>query len=75
VIGSYSLLDFSHAKVEATTLSEMKLVGINFKKNDPHKIVGNHMESCGLKIYDRKVFPHDEVFQGVKTYLEVLNRV
>jgi hypothetical protein len=53
----------------------MRLVGIEFKKHDPHKIVGNHLESCGLKRYEHKVSPHDEVFRGVKTYSEVLNRV
>jgi hypothetical protein len=74
-IGTYSLLDFGHAKAEAATLSEMRLVGIEFKKHDPHKIVGNHLASCGLKRYEHEVSPHDEVFRGVKTYSEVLNWV
>jgi hypothetical protein len=33
-IGRYYLLDFGHAKAEATTLEEMKLVDIEFKKHD-----------------------------------------
>jgi hypothetical protein len=74
-IGTYSLLDFGHAKSEAATLSEMRLVGIEFKKHDPHKIVGNHLASCGLKRYEHEISPHDEVFRGVKTYSEVLNQV
>jgi hypothetical protein len=74
-IGTYSLLDFGHAKAEPATLSEMRLVGIKFKKHESHKIVGNHLASCSLKRYEHEVSPHDEVFQGVKTYLEVLNRV
>jgi hypothetical protein len=74
-IGTYSLLDFGHAKEEAATLTEMRLVGIKFKKHDPHKIVGNHLASCGLKRYEHEIAPHDEVFRGLKTYLEVLNWV
>jgi hypothetical protein len=74
-IGTYSLLDFGHAKVEAMTLEEMKLVDIKFKKHDPHKVMGNHMESCGLKIYEHKNSPHEKMFRGVISYLEVLSEV
>jgi hypothetical protein len=74
-IGTYYLLDFSHAKSEAITPSETKLVGIEFKKHDPHKIVGNHMASYGMKRYEHKVSPHEKVFRGVKTYSDVLNQV
>ena len=74
-IGTYSFLYFGHAKVEAMALEEMKLVDIEFKKHDPHKVVGNHMESCGLKIYEHKESPHDEMFQGERSYSEVLSRV
>ena len=34
-IGSFSLLDFGHSRVEAATLEEIKLVSIEFKKHDP----------------------------------------
>ena len=65
-ISTYSLLYFSHAKAEDATLSEIKVVGIKFKKHDPHKIVGNHMERCDLKRYEHEVSAHDEIFWGLK---------
>jgi hypothetical protein len=34
-LSSYSLLDFGHAKAEATALEDLKLVHIEFKKHDP----------------------------------------
>ena len=34
-LNTYSLLDFGHAKAEATTLEDIKLVNIEFKKYDP----------------------------------------
>jgi hypothetical protein len=74
-IGTYSLLDFGHAKVEASALEEMKLVDIEFKKHDPNKVVSNHMASCGLKIYEHEDSPHDEIFRGVRSYSEVLSRI
>jgi hypothetical protein len=74
-IGTFSLLDFDHSKVEATTLEEMKLVDIEFKKHDPHKVMGNHMASCGLKRYEHEDSPHDEIFRGARSYSEVLSRV
>jgi hypothetical protein len=33
-IGAFALLDFGHSRVEATTLEEIKLVNIKFKKHD-----------------------------------------
>jgi hypothetical protein len=74
-IGTYSLLYFVHAKVEATALEEMKLVDIEFKKHDLNKIVSNHLVSCGLKRYEHEDTPHDEVFRGVRSYSEVLSQV
>jgi hypothetical protein len=74
-IGAYSLLDFGHAKAEATTLKEMKLVDIEFKKHDPSKVVSNHLTSCGLKRYEHEDSPHDEIFQGVRSFSEVLSRI
>jgi hypothetical protein len=61
-IDTYSLLDFVHARAEAMTLEELKLVDIEFKKHDPNKVVSNHMVSCGLKIYEHEDSPHDEIF-------------
>jgi hypothetical protein len=48
--------------VEAMALEEMKLVDIEFKKHDPHRIMGNHVEICGPKIYEHEVSPHDKMF-------------
>jgi hypothetical protein len=42
-VGMFSLLDFGHSKVEAATLNDVKLVDIEFKRHDPHKIVENHL--------------------------------
>ena len=72
-IGSYSLLDFGHAKSKATTLEEMKLVNIEFKKHNPNKVVSNHLENCGLKRYEHEDSPHDEIFWGARSYSEVLS--
>jgi hypothetical protein len=74
-IGVFSLLDFSHSKVEVVALEEIKLVNIEFKKHDPQKVVGNHMASCNLKKYEHEESPQDEVFRGVRSYQEVLSRV
>jgi hypothetical protein len=68
-IGAYSLLDFGHAKAEATALEEMKLVDIEFKKHDPSKVVSNHLASCGLKRYEHEDSPHDEIFLGCEVLL------
>jgi len=57
------------------TLEEMKLVDIEFKKHDPHKVVGNHMESCGLKRYEHEDSPHDDIFRGERSYSEFLSQV
>jgi len=72
---TYSLLDFRHAKAEAMTLEEFKFVNIEFRKHDPHKVVSNHMASCGLKRYKHEHSPHDDIFRGARSYAEVLNRI
>jgi hypothetical protein len=74
-IGMFSLLYFLHSKVEATTLEEIKLVNIEFKNHDPQKIVGNHMALYNLKRYEHEYSPHNEIFQGARSYKEVLSRV
>jgi hypothetical protein len=71
-IGTYSLLYFGHAKVEATALEEIKLVDIEFEKHDPNNIVSNQLVRCGLMRYENEDSPHDEVFRGVRSYSEVL---
>ena len=74
-ISTYFLLDFGHARTEAMTLEEMKLVDIEFKKHDPNKVVSNHMVSYGLKRYEHEDSPHDEIFRGVRSYSEFLSRI
>ena len=61
-IGTFSLLDFDHSKIEAAALEEIKLVYIKFKKHDLQKIVGNHMALCNLKIYEHEDSPQDKIF-------------
>jgi hypothetical protein len=58
----FSLLYFSHSKVEAETLEEIKLVNIEFKKDDPQKIMGNHMALYNLKRYEHDDSPQDDIF-------------
>jgi hypothetical protein len=74
-IGTYSLLDFFHSKAKAMVLEEMKLVDIEFKKHNPSKVVRNHLASYGLKRYEHDDSPHDEIFQGARSYLEVLSQI
>jgi hypothetical protein len=37
--------------------------------------MGNHMDSCGLKRYEHKDSPQDDIFRGERSYLEVLGQV
>jgi hypothetical protein len=74
-VGMFSLLDFGHSKVEATALEDVKLVDIEFKRHDPHKIMENHLAQYNLKKYVHENSPHDEIFRGARSYEEVLNRV
>jgi hypothetical protein len=74
-LNTYSLLDFGHAKAEVAALEDIKLVHIEFKKHDPHRIMGYHMVSCGLKRYEHEHSPHDDIFRGEKSYVEVLNQI
>ena len=61
-IGTFSLLDFGHSKVEFAALEEIKLVSIEFKKHDSQKVMGNHMARCNLKRYEHEDSPHDDIF-------------
>jgi hypothetical protein len=70
----FSLLDFGQSKVEAATLEDVKLVDIEFKRHNPHKIMENHMAQYNLKRYVHENSPHDEIFRGVRSYEEVMNR-
>jgi hypothetical protein len=72
---TYSLLDFGHAKVEASTLEDLKLVHIEFKKHDPQRVVSNHLASCGLKRFEHENSPSDDIFRGARSYAEILARI
>jgi hypothetical protein len=48
-VGMFTLLDFGHSKDEATSLEDVKLVDIEFKKHDPHKIVDNNLAQFNMK--------------------------
>jgi hypothetical protein len=73
-IGRFSLLNLGHSKVEAAALEEVKLVNLKHRKHDPYQMVGNHMALCGMKAFEHEESPHDDIFKGVKTYKEVLDR-
>jgi hypothetical protein len=71
-LNSYSLLDFGHAKAEAAALEDLKLVHVEFKKHDPHRVVSNHLASCGIKRFKHGNSPLDDIFRGTRSYAEVL---
>jgi hypothetical protein len=70
-VGMFTLLDFGHTKVEAATLEDVKLVDIEFKKHEPHKVVENHLAQYNLKRYIHEESPYDDIFRGVISYEEV----
>jgi hypothetical protein len=72
-VGMFSLLDFGHLK--AAALEDIKMVNIEFKKHDPQKIMGNHLDLYNLNKYEHEVSPHDKIFRGVRSYQEVLRKV
>jgi hypothetical protein len=74
-LNSYSLLYFGHAKAEAATLEDLKLVHIEFKKHDPKRVVSNHLASCRLKRFEHKNSPSDDNFQGARSYAEILAQI
>jgi hypothetical protein len=59
--------------VEATNLEDVKLVDIEFKRNDLETIMENHLTQYNMKIYLHENSPFDEIFKGVRSYKEVLN--
>ena len=69
----FSLLYFGHSKVEVVTLEGVKLVDIEFKRHDPHKIVENHLAQFNMKRYVHENSPYDEIFRGFRSYEEVHN--
>lgn len=71
----FTLLDFGHTKFEAAALEDVKLIDIEFKRHDPHKVVENHLAQFNMKIYIHDESPYDEVFRGGRSYEEVQNRV
>jgi hypothetical protein len=53
-LNSYSLLDFGHGKAEAVALEDPKLVHVEFKKHDQHRIITNHLANCGIKRFEHE---------------------
>jgi hypothetical protein len=74
-LNSYSLLDFGHAKAEAAALEDLILVHVEFNKHNPQKVVSNHLASCGLKRFNHKNSPSDDIFRGTRSYAEVSARI
>jgi hypothetical protein len=74
-LNSYSLLDFRHAKAEAAALEDLNLVSIEYKKHDPQRVMSNHLENCGLKRFEHDNSPSDDIFQGARSYEEILARI
>jgi hypothetical protein len=69
------LLDFGHAKAKAVALDDLKLVHVEFKKHDPHRVVSNHLANCGHKRFEHENSPSDDIFLGTRSYAEVLARI
>ena len=42
-------------------MEDFKLVDIEFKRHDPHKVVENHLAQFGMKRYIHEESPYDEV--------------
>jgi hypothetical protein len=74
-VGMFSLQDFGHSKVEAVALQEAKLVDIELKRHDPHKIVEAHLAQYNLRKYMHDISRQDEILRGARSYREVLSRV
>jgi hypothetical protein len=70
-LGMFSLLDFGQSKVEVVSLEDVKLVDIEFKRHDPHRIMENHLALFNMKRYVNDNSPYDEIFRGVRYYKEV----
>jgi hypothetical protein len=73
-VGIFSLSYFGHAKVDASSLDDIKLVDIEFKKHDPHRVVENHLAQFHMNKYIHEDSPYDKVFKGVRSYEEVISR-
>jgi len=69
------LLDFGHAKVEASTLEDITLYSTEFKNHDPRKVVENHLAQFNMKKYFHEDSPFDDIFKGAKSYDEVLSKI
>jgi hypothetical protein len=74
-LGKFALLNFGHSKVEAESLSEIKLVDIEHRKYDPYQIIYKHVAQCGLKAYEHEESFYDDVFRNAKSYNEVQSKV
>ena len=62
----FTLSHFGHPKVEASTLEDVKLVDIEYKRHDPQRVVENNLSQLNMKIYIHEDSPYDDVFRGVR---------
>jgi ABC-type transport system involved in cytochrome c biogenesis ATPase subunit len=74
-LNSYSLLYFGHAKAEAAALEDLNFVSIEYKKNDPQRVVRNHLASCGLRRFEHENSPSDDIFRGTRSYVKILAQI
>jgi hypothetical protein len=74
-LSSYSLLDFRHAKADATGLEDLKLVHVELKNHDPQRVISNHLASCRLRRFKHENSPSDDIFRGARSYAKILARI
>jgi hypothetical protein len=75
-LGIFTLSNYQHARVEATTLEKIQLSYIAFKKHDPLNIVHDHCQALSnFKVYKHEDIPFDKVFQRAQSYEEVCKRI
>jgi hypothetical protein len=73
-VGLFLLSNFGHTKVEASALEDIKLVDIEYKMHDPHRVVEFFLSQFNMKRYIHEYSPYDELFKGVRSYDEVVSR-
>jgi hypothetical protein len=70
-VNMFSLSNFGPSKVKVAALEDVKLIDIDFKIHDPHKIVENHLAQFNMRQYVHENSPYGEIFRGVRSYKDV----
>jgi len=65
---------FGHSKVEASSLDDITLATIEFKKHDPHRVVEKHLAQFNMKKYFHEYSPFYEISIGSRSYDEFITR-